>query len=140
MEKLKIYLGCALTHAAPEFRDSVDQLKDTLRRDFEVLDFIGLVKGTPRDVFEWDLNCVRRCDLFVAECTYPSIGLGYELAVAVHANQAILAVAQQDAKVTRLVLGIDHPKYSFHRYRELSEVADLINNRTANLEQTFIDV
>ena len=80
----KLYVGCSLTLAPESFRQSVEELKNKLRADYEVFDFLGLVKGTAKDVYEWDIHhCVAKCDLFLAVCDYPSLGLGYEMGVAV---------------------------------------------------------
>jgi hypothetical protein len=79
-----LYVGCALTHATEEFKQNVQTLKDRLREVCHVLEFIGLVNGTEKDVYDHDINvCVRGCNLFVGICDQASIGLGYELAVQV---------------------------------------------------------
>jgi hypothetical protein len=129
--KIKIYIGCSLTHAPEEFKQAVENLKDSLRSQYEVFDFLGLKKGTVRDVYNWDIkHCVANCDLFVAMCDYASLGLGYELATAVEAHKKpVLALAHQDAEVTRLVQGIDSPLFSFERYEDLSEIKDLVNKK-----------
>ncbi len=121
---MKIYVGCALTQASAEFRQHVDGLKDQLRYlGHEVLDFVGLEAGTPEDVYAGDIRCVRECDIFIAVCDYPAIGLGYELGVAVEVlGKPVLAVAHKNAVVTRLVLGITHPNFTFRRYQLLADV------------------
>jgi hypothetical protein len=135
-QKLKLYIGCSLTHAPEEFKSSVEDLKTKLKTDFEVLEFIGLVNGTPTDVYHHDVQtCVGTCDLFVAICDFPSLGLGYELGTAVEKlHKPVLAVAQKDAHITRLVIGIDAPGFEFKRYTVLSEVYDLISNRAKELK------
>lgn len=118
----KIYVGCSLTQASEEYKKLIEDFKNELRPFASILDFVGLTKGTPKDVFEWDTNCVKTCDLFIADCTYPSIGLGYELGVAIEMKKRILAIAQKDAIVTRLVLGITSPNFEFVRYKDISEI------------------
>lgn len=130
--KKKIYIGCALTHAPEEFKAEIEELKSELRKDYEVLDFVGLEKGTAQDVFEWDTKCVKTCDLFVADCTYPAIGLGVEIGVALENNKNLLLIAQTQAKVTRQVLGINHPKSTFKRYNNHKEVIKFIKERLEN--------
>jgi hypothetical protein len=134
-KKLKLYIGCSLTQAPEAFKASVEELKDRLRDKFEVLDFVGLVNGTPTDVYHHDVqNCVGTCDLFVAICDYPAIGLGYELGTAIESlHKPVLAVAQKDAHITRLVIGIDAPGFEFVRYHRFEDVFDLIVSRTEKL-------
>lgn len=33
-------------------------------------------------IYEQDTACLRECDVVIAECTQPSLGVGYELAYA----------------------------------------------------------
>lgn len=136
---MKIYVGCSLTHAPKEFRDEVEALKVSLRElGHEVFDFVGLVGGTPNDVYRWDIHrCVKFCDLFIAICDYPSIGLGYELGVAVEVHgKKVLAIADQNSLVTRLVLGIDHPYFEFRHYQNLRDIIKFVPAAT-NLQQMF---
>jgi hypothetical protein len=119
----KLYVGCSLTQAPESFRDEVEGLKDALRdQGHEVFDFVGLVAGTPNDVYKWDIgHCVGASTLFVAVCDYPSLGLGYELGTAVEQHhKPVLAVAHTDSQITRLVLGIDDPNFTFSRYENLA--------------------
>lgn len=129
MKNVIVYVGCALTYASEEFKQSIDFLKDTLRsmENVTVLEFIGLVNGTSVDVYKHDIhNCVEKCDLFIAECSYPSIGLGWELGTAVEKDKKyVLAVAKAEIKVTRLVLGAEcerNPNYSFKTYNSEFEL------------------
>ncbi len=131
----KLYVGCSLTHATEEFRESVNVLKTKLRNEYTVLDFIGLSGLTmdPRDVFTYDVSNVEKCDLFVAECSYASIGLGIELGVAYSLKKPILAIAGEDAKVSHIIKGITSPHFSFHRYATNEDVVKLIKEKIETL-------
>jgi hypothetical protein len=133
--KIKIYIGCSLTHAPEEFKQAVEDLKDSLRPQYEVFDFLGLEKGTVHDVYEWDIKqCVAQCDLFVAMCDYASLGLGYELGTAIEAyNKPVLALAHRDTEVTRLVQGVSSVLFSFERYEDLSEIKGLVNAKVQTI-------
>ncbi|HCC22713.1 TPA: hypothetical protein DF272_00870 [Candidatus Falkowbacteria bacterium] len=127
----KLYVGCSLTQAPSEFRAQVESFKNSLRADYDILDFVGLVAGTDTDVFLHDTDCVRSCDLFVAICDYPAIGLGYELGVALEMGKPVIALARHAACVSRLVLGINKPNFHFYRYTELFETLSVIANEIA---------
>jgi hypothetical protein len=121
-----LYIGCCLTGAPEEFTGQVEELKDSLRQNYEVFDFVGLTAGTAEDVYRWDIDhCVADCDMFVSVCDHPSIGLGWELSESVRMNKPTLAVAHENARVTRLVLGAAalKPNLSFERYQDM--VADV---------------
>ena len=127
---MKLYVGCALTHASEEFRQEVESVKEALRKDSEVMDFLGLVDGTAGDVYEWDINnCVKNCNIFVAIVDYPSLGLGYEMATAIEKpHKPTLALAQTDSKVGRIIWGINQPHYRFSRYASLSEIPSMVQS------------
>jgi len=121
----KVYVGCSLTKASEEFKAGVEELKAALRaQGYEVFDFVGLVKGTPKDVYEWDIkHCVGEADAVVGICDEPSIGLGYELCEATRLGKPVLAVAHEDNKITRLVHGAAEvePNFTFAVYKNLVE-------------------
>lgn len=127
----KLYVGCSLTSAPEAFKAAVEEFKHALRREgHEVFDFVGLVHGTPKDVYEWDINhCVRDCDLLVAVCDEPSIGLGWEMAAATRLGKPVLAIAYTNAKVTRLVQGAAavEPNVRFERYTDIVDMLPVVN-------------
>lgn len=116
--KPKLYVGCSLTYATEEFRLSIINLKKSLENDFEILEFLGLVDGTSKQVFEHDAKCVLGSDLFVAICDYPSLGLGVELGIAFQANKKTLVLSRQGVKVSRMVLGMESQNVKFDHYKD----------------------
>ncbi len=126
----KIYVGCALstidTESGAKLNIKVNKLKQDLRnKGFEVVEFIGYPpKGTPREVYVHDIkDCMYKADAMLAICDHPSTGMGYELGVAVEKQgMPVYATAHIDSKVSNLILGIDHPKYLFERYKNLEDV------------------
>jgi hypothetical protein len=106
MEKPKLYVGCGLTLASEGFKNNVELLKDGLRSDWEVMEFLGLTDGTEVDVYQKDIiENVGGCDAFLGVCDEPSIGLGWELREATVLQKPTIAVAHVDSRITRLLLG-----------------------------------
>lgn len=128
---MKIYLAHSLTQAPEEFKQEMLELREQLKAKHEVLEFKGLVAGTPEDVYKHDTQCVKDCDLLLAEASYPAIGLGFEIAIALNLGKQILAVAKTEAKVSRLVLGISNSNYRFIRYAQTSEILNLLDHEYA---------
>jgi hypothetical protein len=60
---------------------------------------------------------------------YPSIGLGFEMNEAIRLKKPVLAVAQDNAHVTRLVLGAAEIEKNlrFARYTDMKDVLELID-------------
>ncbi len=138
--KRVIYVGCALTTATDKLKTDVGRLKTALRDDYHVLDFIGLVNGTPTDVYRWDIHrCVATCELLIAICDESATGLGYEMGVAVEKRGIpVIAVAHSSAKVTRLVVGVDHPRYQFLRCDDILDLLPLVGRMLpANQQSVF---
>ncbi len=138
----KLYVGCALTAAPPEFRGSVEQLKEDLTSQWEVMHFLGLDGGTPGDVYEQDIGNVRTCDAFLAIADYPANGLGWELGVADQLKKPTLIVAHRDATVSRLLIGAaeESSHITFRRYGDLSEVEQLASEHLKrDAKQSIID-
>jgi hypothetical protein len=124
MNKLKLYVGCALTGASPEFIEKIKVFKQELAPQYEVLEFLWPKPGAPLEVYQRDIQeCVAGCDMMIAFCDRPSMGLGYELGTAVEKySKPVLAVAHKDSKVSRLIMGVDHPMYTFSTYDDIEEV------------------
>ncbi len=129
--KKKLYIGCALTHLPVEkkrdFLDMLIKLKKELGEHFEILEFIGkndVADLPPLDVYIHDIkNCVMKVDCMLALCDYPSLGLGYELATAIEKQGIpVLAMTHKNNFVSRLIRGINHPKFKFMTYDSASDI------------------
>lgn len=136
MSKLKIYLGCALTHTPLEFREQIITLRERIKEKYILIEFFSDPKNIGeqsseieycQQIYEFDKNCVESCDIMLAEVSYPSLGEGMELAFAVTNNKPILAVARQNASVSRMIMGITHPKFEFYRYHSNKEIIALLD-------------
>jgi|SRR5687767_9411936 len=137
-EKKRLYVGCGLTLSSQEFKDQVEALKTELRKDWDVLEFLGLVAGTAADVYRRDIvENVGSCDAFVAIADEPSIGLGYELAIAVEQHRKpVLATAHTSSRITRMLLGAAevHPNMAFEPYEDMvTGVPELVRVQFASV-------
>jgi hypothetical protein len=130
---ITLYIGCSLTHAPDDYKKDIEKLKSYLKKDHEILEFIGLTKGTPQDVYEWDTKCVKTCDLFVGECSMPSIGLGAELGIALEIGKPTIVLVREDAKVTRYVLGVTKPNYWLYKYKTIEEAEKFVRGKIQEL-------
>jgi nucleoside 2-deoxyribosyltransferase len=141
MPKPKIYLGCALTNAPLEFREQIMLLRERIKEKYELIEFFSDPASVGdqsteleycQKIYEFDKKCVESCDIMLAEVSYPSLGEGMELAFAVTKNKPILAVAGQDANVSRMIMGITAPKFEFHRYSKTEDLIYLLNRFVSN--------
>lgn len=123
---MKIYIWCALTYASEDYRARIEYLKEKLREKYDILDFLGLWVGTDYDIYCQDIWFVEDADLLLMDCTYPSTGLGLEIWYGIGHDKDILAIAEKDAIVTRMILWATHPNYKFMRYDDIDEIVDYI--------------
>ncbi len=64
---------------------------------------------TPQEVFGRDMAWLRECDAVVAEVTAPSLGVGYEIAEALHLRKPVLCVYREGVNLTKLLTGNTEP-------------------------------
>ena len=103
---MKIYIGCALNGSPESFKQTIEEIKNSMSSshdDWEILKFVGLGSATPGQVYRTDIGNVESCDLFVAICIYPSIGLGMEIQAAINAKKPILLIGPARRPITRMI-------------------------------------
>ena len=104
-EKKRLYVGCGLTDAPKAFTDEVAALKEELKADWNVLEFLGITAGGRGDVYQKDIiENVGSCDAFLAVMDERSWGLGFETRDALLNDKPSLMVARTGGRVTRLAL------------------------------------
>lgn len=130
-----VYLGCALTHAPETFLNDITYIRQQLDPYADVLDFLGLHHPNIGDAFQYDINCVRRADLLVANMTYPSLGLGMEFGVAVETRKPIVTLADDKIAPERLLAwGYWDPLHFKLRYKTPDEAAQFV---IAKIQELF---
>lgn len=78
-------------------------------------------------IYKRDINWLLSADLVIAEVTYPSLGVGFEIATAVEHNKMILCLKRKDGKkVSAMISGCD--KLEFQEYNDILEAKKLIAN------------
>ena len=124
---MKIYIAQSLTHATEEYLTQMDELRLKIEEKHEVLKFFGLGEGLPFQIYEHDINCIKNCDLLLAECSYPATGVGFEFATALNLGKKVIAVAHEGSKLGRLIRGIQNPNFQFATYSNINHVLALIH-------------
>lgn len=138
MKKLKIYVGCALKFAPEEFRQEIELFKQVLKEriNCEILEFLVDEKATDEDVYHNDIShCVASADVIIAELSYASTGLGYEIATAIelHNKPVIGLVSMDRPSPSRLITRI--PKnFTLDIYMNLSNMISLVEKRLTEIQ------
>ena len=80
---------------------------------------------TPQAVYERDMDWLRQCDIFIAEVSGSSFGLGYEAGFVLGSfnKRAILFYRREAAsRISLLITGNTHPNCSLAPYSETEEI------------------
>lgn len=71
---------------------------------------------TDREIFERDLEWIRECDLFIAEVSNPSLGVGYEIGYALSRNKNVLCLYGEEVFLTRMLTGNNSSGLTLKKY------------------------
>ena len=138
MKKLKIYVGCALKFAPEEFKQEIELFKQELkeRLNCEILEFLVDDTATDEDIYRNDIvHCVASADVIIAELSYASTGLGYEIATAIELyNKPVIGLVSIDRPApSRLITGITK-KFTLDIYMHLPGMISAVEKRLSEIE------
>ncbi len=104
--KYPVYVGHKITGAPPEFLAEMERLIVLLENDgCEVLQYASK-GGKPLldvNVYDHDMSCIDRAELFVAVCDHASIGLGMELKHAYTTKKQLRVFVHEQQHLTQIV-------------------------------------
>ena len=84
---------------------------------------------SPQEVYRRDITWLKQCDLFVAEVSGSSFGLGFETGYLLGATEKKVALFYRRAvetKISLMITGITHPNCRLVPYSDLDEIEDWI--------------
>lgn len=136
---LRVYVGCALTHAPQDFKDGIELFKKRLREIewIEVLDFITpnstLQNPDPGHIYYNDIHeCVGTAHVLVADICHASLGLGYELGTSAEKHKIpVLMYAPKNCRISQLPIGAaqrnDHVTFSRYQSSILDSFDEILD-------------
>ena len=86
---------------------------------------------TPEEVYRRDMKWLQQCDLFMAEVSGSSFGLGFETGYLLGATaKKVVLFYRRDAqsKISLIITGITHPNCSLVPYSETDELEVWVRN------------
>jgi nucleoside 2-deoxyribosyltransferase len=89
---------------------------------------------SPQEVFARDMNWLDQCDVFIAEVTGSSFGLGFETGYLLGATaKKTILFFEQDARhrISLLITGNTHPNCILMSYSRLEELDQLVRTSLA---------
>ncbi len=82
----------------------------------------------PQEIYHRDMKWLQQCDVFIAEVSGSSFGIGYEAAYALATGKKAMLFYHKDKqkKISRLIQGNTHPNCTTVPYSKIEEVEDFI--------------
>ena len=106
------------------------QLTDTVLTEHVGSSTLNLIEqGRSRDalIYERDTAWLRECDVVIAECTCPSLGVGYELAYAEHLGKPIhIFYNKSKTQLSAMLTG--DPYFQIYPYEKEEVIFDTLKN------------
>lgn len=81
----------------------------------------------PRAVFERDTHWVKEAEALIAEVSTPSLGVGYEIALAVQLGKPVLCVYRAGLRVSKMITGNTAPRLTVTAYSSDAELDDQVD-------------
>jgi len=132
---MKVYIGCGLTHVPRKAFDSyvafIHRLAGALKTSGCEQVTYALVNSDPqlaekpfceraRLCYVWDRDLIEKADVFVAEASHPSTGLGVEMQIAANRDKPIVICFRADAETRAAPVEYKNPDHS-HRTLQIGE-------------------
>jgi len=95
-------------------------------------DVLDVDRGmSPREVFERDLRLLKEADVMVAEVSYPSLGVGFELAYFLTLGKPAAGLVLEDrlGALSALIQGITWPNFYLVTYRSPWEAVEKLRSK-----------
>lgn len=83
-------------------------------------------QANPQEIYTNSIRRIEKCSVLIAEISKPSLGVGYEIAYALHLNKPVLCCYRQGASISKMITGNTHPKIMVYSYQDTQEVIGVI--------------
>ncbi len=131
----KVYFACAIRggrNQAKIYSQIVSFLSSRCELLTEVfadnrLTVMGMAQPET-EIYQTDMNWINQADCLIAEVSQPSLGVGYEIAVAESQDKPVLCLykTQRDKKLSAMVAG--NPNVKVVEYTKTDEALTAIND------------
>jgi 2'-deoxynucleoside 5'-phosphate N-hydrolase len=131
---MNIYFACSIT-GGREFESVYQVISRALLEDDHKVPTAHLAETgvasveaviDPLEVYTRDTAWIRESDVMIAEVSVPSHGVGYEIAYALGLGKPVLALYQEDRKVSKMISGNPDPNLLVKCYLDPENATALI--------------
>ncbi|MFC1700396.1 hypothetical protein ACFLZ4_02010 [Patescibacteria group bacterium] len=96
-------------------------------------------KETPSDFWNRTYNTITKCDLFIAECSSPSHGVGMELMMGREHNIPVIALVKDDVEDferSTMILGLPNLK-KLLKYKDYDDLSQKLEKELKAFSEVF---
>ncbi len=142
-EKIKIYYAAAMLGDRSNLNDNkvifkgLEKLGYQMLTKFVIEDELDINKGRKLgDIFKRDIDHLNETDVLIADISYPSTGVGFEIAYALLKNKYVIAICRKDRvdKASALIRGINWEKFNLVIYSNPEQITYTLDNIIKNLD------
>ncbi len=83
-------------------------------------------QANPQEIYTTSIRRIEKCDVLIAEVSKPSLGVGYEIAYALHLNKPVLCCYRQGASISKMITGNTNPTIMVYSYQDTQGVIGVI--------------
>ena len=110
------------------FAGSIRGGQDDIQLYHDMIEYIKMTRSISEQsrsedalIYDQDTSWLRECDLVIAECTHPSLGVGYEMAYAEKFNKPVYIFYQNErTKLSAMLKG--DPYFHIDTYTSKEEL------------------
>jgi nucleoside 2-deoxyribosyltransferase len=131
---MNIYFACSIT-GGREFESVYQVITQALAQDCHVVPTAHLAQTgivsveaviDPFEVYRRDTDWINSCDVLIAEVSAPSHGVGYEIGYALGLGKPVLALHQEERKVSKMISGNPDPNLSVRSYSNPEQAIEIV--------------
>lgn len=79
------------------------------------------------EIYERDMAWLEECDVFFAEVTVPSLGVGFEVASAVNLGKPVLCIHQEGVALSAMIAGNSSENLQVKEYKDAKSMIDVVD-------------
>lgn len=108
--------------------------------DYEIIDpFVienyrkTLTENIDEEMVIYDLNCVKKASLLVADLTNKSTGVGIELGIALEHSKSVILLAKKGSNISNMIKGAFAKNKIFY-YEDIDDICNILSKELDNYD------
>jgi nucleoside 2-deoxyribosyltransferase len=95
-------------------------------------------KFSKQQIYDRDVEWLNICDAMIADVTIPSLGVGYEIAYALHVRQRpVLCICQDKVNLSAMIDGNTHSLINIRYYSSVENALQLVSEYLLQLISSY---